>query len=160
MPGAYTYPPDQKLLREKLSCLPKTDTQEAWENFERFWQDRKPVEQKVTWHFAFVGIPYALLLRGFFALCLIGLSLLFYNTVNAKLPAVIASPKAGALHHQADALKPAAPRQNQTLRENKSLGSKIKATKPKALSSGSKGPKQRSKAGREDLLPLNWPANK
>lgn len=113
MPGAYTYPPDQKLLREKLSYLPKTDTQEAWENFERYWQDRKPVEQKVRRQFAFVGIPYTLLLRAFFALCLLGLSLLFYNTVNAKLPAVMHAPKARAVK-QSDALRPIPAPQKQT----------------------------------------------
>lgn len=94
MPGAYKYPPDLSLLREKLSYLPKTDTGEAWKNFERYWQAQKPVQQKVKRQFTFVGIPYTLLLRACIALCLIGLSLLLYNTVNTSLPRVLNSPEA------------------------------------------------------------------
>lgn len=98
MNTVYTYPPDKSLLREKLSGINFSETPEAWQKFEQYWLQQKPIETPVKKQSRFVGIPLTLILRGFFALALVLISMGLYNTANSELPPVLKEVRAGKSH--------------------------------------------------------------
>jgi hypothetical protein len=87
-PG-FKYPVDENVLRSKLLETTANNMDQAWEGFELYLAQQKPIftESKKT-HFALM-IPPKLLLRGFLACLIILPSLLFYRQFNAKIPAAI-----------------------------------------------------------------------
>lgn len=87
-PG-FKYPIDGNVLRSKLLENTSNNMEQAWEGFEHYLAQQKPIftESKKT-RIALM-IPQKLFLRGFLACLIILPSLLFYRQFNAKIPAAI-----------------------------------------------------------------------
>jgi hypothetical protein len=87
-PG-YKYPIDENVLRSKLLENSSSNVEQAWEKFELYLSQQKPIftESKKT-RLALM-IPPKLLFRGFLACLIILPSLLFYRQFNTQIPAAI-----------------------------------------------------------------------
>ncbi len=88
-PG-FKYPIDESVLRSKLLETPSTSMDQAWEKFEVYLSQQKPIFTEAKRNRIYFMIHPKLLLRGFLACLIILPSLLFYRQFNSKIPQAIA----------------------------------------------------------------------
>jgi len=87
-PG-YKYPIDESVLRSKLLETTSSSMDKAWEGFEHYLSQQKPIFTESKKTRLSLMISPKLLLRGFLAGLIILPSILFYKQFNAKIPAAI-----------------------------------------------------------------------
>jgi len=92
-PG-FKYPIDESVLRSKLLETPSTSMDQAWEKFEVYLSQQKPIFTEAKRNRIYFMIHPKLLLRVFLACLIILPSLLFYRQFNSKIPQAIAKVSA------------------------------------------------------------------
>jgi hypothetical protein len=89
MNAGFKYPIDQNVLRSKLLESTSANMEQAWEKFEGYLAQQKPIFTGSKKTRINLMIQPSILLRGFLAALIILPSLLFYQQFNAKIPAAI-----------------------------------------------------------------------
>lgn len=89
MKPGYKYPIDESVLRSKLLETETSNMDQAWEKFESYLTQQKPLfsEEKKTR--ISLMIPPKIIFRSFMALAILLPSLIFYNQLNTKIPKAI-----------------------------------------------------------------------
>lgn len=87
-PG-FKYPIDEQVLKSKLLETSYGNQEQAWEKFELYLAQQKPIFTESKKTRLSLMIPPQLLLRGFLAVLIILPSLLFYRQFNTQIPAAL-----------------------------------------------------------------------